>query len=240
MPTTRLTLVLPCLNEESAVGTCVARAHRLFHTTGLDGTVLVVDNGSTDCSAELAKEAGARVVTEETRGYGAALRTGIEEAETGLVVIADADGTYELEAIPRLIEPVTRNEADVVIGSRLRNIGDGAMPWLHRYVGTPVVSMLVNRAAGKKFKVRDTQSGFRAFRRDQIIDLGLTSTGMEYASEMLIRSARACYRVLELPTTYSPRIGASKFDTFADGIRHVHEIFLLSRELRASSPRAKS
>lgn len=196
---TSVTLVLPCLNEELAVGSCIERALRVFAAEGLDGSVLVVDNGSSDRSVAVAREAGARVIHEHEAGYGAALRSGFEEAETEYVVMADSDGTYELEAIPRLLEPLVNGDADVVVGSRLAGATRATMPLLHRYVGTPTISILVNRAAGRKVRFRDSQSGFRAFRRDQVVALRLASTGMEFASEMLIRCAWRNYALSRCP-----------------------------------------
>jgi glycosyltransferase involved in cell wall biosynthesis len=231
-----VTLVMPCLNEEQAVGTCVRAAMAAFCASGLRGSVLVVDNGSTDRSVEVALAAGARVVRQDESGYGAALRSGLEVATTDYVVIADADGTYELDAIPRLLQPLIDDTADVVIGSRLDAATDTTMPWLHRRLGTPVLTKLVNRAAGGRTKIRDSQSGFRALRRSQLIELGLTATGMEFATEMLIRSSWARLRIQEVPTTYHERIGQSKLDTYHDGMRHLRQILLLSPDAFASLP----
>jgi hypothetical protein len=235
-PVTQVTLVLPCLNEELAVGTCVRRALQTFRASGLDGRVIVVDNGSSDGSVEQARAEGALVVRQAEPGYGAALRSGIAFADTEYVVMADADGTYELEAIPRLLQPLVDDEADLVIGARLNDASTKSMPWLHRFVGTPVLSILVNRAAGQKIKIRDSQSGFRAFRRDQFTALPMTSTGMEFASEMLIRFAWAHYRIREVDTRYAQRIGESKLESFSDGLRHLRQILLLSPEIFATDP----
>ena len=231
-----VTVVLPCLNEEEGVGACVATTVAAFQASGIHGTVIVVDNGSTDGSVEAALAAGAHVVRQQEPGYGAALRSGVEAAETEYIVIADADGTYELDALPRLIQPLVDNDADVVMGSRLDAATGSTMPWLHRYLGTPVLTRLVNRAAGGRARIRDSQSGFRAFRRSQFVELGLTATGMEFATEMLIRSSWSRLRIREVPTTYSERIGESKLETFPDGMRHLRQILLLSPEAFASIP----
>ena len=231
-----VTLVMPCLNEELAIGICVQRAFDVMKKFELDGSVLVVDNGSTDRSVEIAHEHGARVVYQPEQGYGAALRSGFEAAETEFVIMADADGTYELEAIPRLLEPLVEGTSDLVLGSRLDNVSLKAMPWLHRFVGTPSISLLVNHASRGRIKVRDSQSGFRAFRREELAKLHLTSTGMEFASEMLIRCAWANMRITEVETTYSERIGVSKLNTFSDGMRHLRQILLLSPEAFATIP----
>jgi hypothetical protein len=234
--TTQVTVLLPCLNEESAVGGCVSRALEAMRTAGILGEVLVIDNGSTDGSVAAARAAGARVLRQAEPGYGAALRSGIAAATTEFVVMADADGTYELEAIPRLVQPLVDDEADLVLGARLNGASSETMPFLHRFLGTPVLSILVNRAAGQRLRIRDSQSGFRAFRRDQFDALSCTSTGMEFASEMLIRYAWSRYRIKEVDTHYAERIGESKLEAFSDGLRHVRQILLLSPEVFALDP----
>lgn len=231
-----VTVVLPCLNEEAGVGVCVESALAACASAGMCGTVLVVDNGSTDGSVEAALAAGARVVRQVEPGYGAALRSGLEAARTEYVVMADADGTYELSALPRLVQPLVDDEADIVMGSRLDAATISTMPWLHRYLGTPVLTRLVNRAAGGRANIRDSQSGFRAFRRSQFLALGTTATGMEFATEMLIRGSWARLRITDVPTTYSERIGKSKLETFPDGMRHLRQILFLSPEAFASIP----
>lgn len=231
-----VTLVLPCLNEEMAIGGCIKEALEVFDEAGLDGCVLVVDNGSGDRSVEVAREAGADVVLQSEPGYGAALRSGFEQAKSAYIVMADADGTYEMGAIPRMVKPLIDGTADLVVGSRLGDATNETMPWLHRYIGTPMITMLVNRATGNTGKLRDSQSGFRAFRRDQLLALDLASTGMEFASEMLIRYAWARMRIVEIPTAYSSRVGNSKLNAFSDGLRHLRQILLLSPEIFAIDP----
>lgn len=231
-----VTLVLPCLNEEKAVALCVTSALTIMRGAGIDATVIVADNGSTDQSVPLALAAGARVIHQSEPGYGAALRSGFEAAHSEYVIMADADGTYEFGAIPRLLLPLVRGEADLVMGSRLDDATVGTMPWLHRFVGTPAISYLVNRASGKRLSIRDSQSGFRAFRREELLRLHLSSTGMEFASEMLIRCAWANMRIKEVNTTYSERIGESKLNTFTDGFRHLRQISLLSPDVVMNIP----
>jgi glycosyltransferase involved in cell wall biosynthesis len=231
-----VTVVFPCLNEELAVGLCVKRALTAMRRAGIDGTVIVVDNGSTDESARLASEAGAQVIFQREPGYGAALRSGIDEAQSEFVIMADADGTYELDAIPRLLLPLVKDEADMVLGQRLSDATAATMPWLHRYVGTPAITYLVKKATKNRITIRDSQSGFRAFRREQILSLRLSSTGMEFASEMLIRSSWANLRIQEVDTKYAERIGQSKLSTFSDGLRHLRQIILLSPETAATVP----
>lgn len=225
-----VSLVLPCLNEEASVGTCVEEALEAFDRAGLVGEVVVVDNGSTDLSAQVALDAGARVVHERRRGYGRALRTGIAAARGAIVVMADADTTYDLARIPEIVRLVLDGDADLVLGARLRGVSRRSMPLLHRFVGTPILSFLVARASGGT-DVADSQTGFRAFRREALLGLGLTSAGMEFASEMLIRAARAGWRVREIDAQYRARIGASKLDPFGDGWRHLRLITLLAPDL---------
>jgi glycosyltransferase involved in cell wall biosynthesis len=228
-------VVIPCLNEEDSVTLCVREALEAMSSHGIDGEVVVVDNGSTDDSKRLATQAGARVVNEARRGYGSALRTGIAAARGTVVVMADADNTYDLSRIPDLIAPIEEGRADLVLGSRLDSATRQTMPLLHRYLGTPLLTFLMARACGRRV-VTDSQSGFRAFRRDVCLSLNLRSEGMELASEMLIRSARLGLRIEEIPTKYRPRIGESKLDTWSDGWRHLLLIFLLAPDLLLIGP----
>jgi hypothetical protein len=151
--------------------------------------------------------------------------------------MADADRTYPLSSLARLVGPVRNGDADLVLGSRMNEASRASMPFLHRFVGTPVLSFLISRAAGRRI-VGDSQSGFRAFRRDRMLGLGVTGTGMEFASEMLIRAARAQWRIEEVPTGYRERIGESKLSTFSDGWRHLQLILLLAPELLLVGPGA--
>ncbi|MGC2169612.1 MAG: glycosyltransferase family 2 protein [Acidimicrobiales bacterium] len=231
-----MTVVLPCLDEERAVGICTRSALETMRRAGLNGSVIVVDNGSTDDSARIAIEAGAQVIFEREPGYGSALRAGIDAAQSEFVIMADADGTYELDAIPRLLIPLIKGEADMVLGQRLSDATAETMPWLHRYVGTPAITYLVKKATKSKIAIRDSQSGFRAFRREQIQSLKLSSTGMEFASEMLIRSSWTNMKIEEVDTKYAVRIGESKLSTFSDGLRHLRQILLLSPETAVTIP----
>jgi hypothetical protein len=230
-----VSLILPCLNEAGSVGACVVEALDAMRGAGLRGEVVVVDNGSTDGSPELAEAAGARVVHEAHRGYGSALKAGFAAAEGEVLVMADADCTYELNRIPELVAPVIAGDADLVLGSRLDSATRSTMPLLHRFVGTPVLTFLTARACGRRV-VTDSQSGFRAFRRDVLPQMGLTTSGMELASEMLIRSARAGLRITEIQMSYRPRVGESKLSTWSDGWRHLQLIFLLAPDLLLIGP----
>jgi len=238
-PAPTVSVVLPCLNEEASVGQCVTQALAALAEAGLPGEVVVVDNGSTDRSRERALEAGARVVEEPVPGYGSALARGILAARGEVVVMADADLTYPLERLSELVLPVLAGEADIMLGSRLDAATRRSMPLLHRYVGTPALTFLIRRGCGG-MQLTDSQSGFRAFRRDRVLDLHLEGTGMEFASEMLIRASHASLRVGEVATGYRERVGESKLSTFRDGLRHVRLILRLNPHLALVAPGAVS
>ena len=225
-----VSVVLPCLNEIGSVADCVDEALRTMEEAGIAGEVIVVDNGSTDGSPQAAAAHGARVVREEHPGYGIAVRSGIQAAEGQIVVMADADWTYPLHKIPQLIEPVVRGEADLVLGERLEEANRKSMPFLHRFVGTPVLTFIIARAC-RGLKIDDSQTGFRAFRRDTMLDLGLRATGMELTSDMLIRSASAGLRITTVKTGYRERVGESKLNTLSDGIRNIQIISGLAPHL---------
>ncbi len=233
-----VTVVLPCLDEEKSVGLCVAEAQAAFGSAGLVGEVLVVDNGSTDSTLSVASAAGARVICESRRGYGNALRAGIEGAWGEVVVMADADFTYDLSLIPQLVAPVMSGKADMTVAARLRGATRRTMPFLHRFVGTPILTMLVRRVAGGDLGISDSQSGYRAFHRRRVGELGLRSTGMEFASELLIKAARRGWRIEEIQGSYRERIGRSKLNTFQDGLRHLGLIIQLAPDLILLGPGA--
>ena len=232
-----VSVVIPCLNEEASVGECVTEAIVTLAAMGVSGEVVVVDNGSTDRSMAVAADAGAVVLAEARPGYGRALRTGIEAARGAVVVMADADLTYDFTRLPELLAPILSDAADLVVGSRLNSATHRNMPPLHRYVGTPALSFLVRRA-GRHGTVSDSQSGYRAFRRSTAADMSLSSTGMEFASEMLIKAGQLGLRVAEVETGYRERVGESKLNTFRDGFRHARLIFLLAPELLLVGPGA--
>ncbi len=230
-----VSVVLPCLNEAESVGACVTAAKAALAGAGISGEVVVVDNGSTDGSPELAADAGARLVRESQRGYGSALRAGFAAARGEIVVMADADLTYDFAKIPDLLAPIQAGHADMVLGSRLGGATRQTMPFLHRFVGTPAITFLTARACGRRV-VRDSQSGYRAFRRDAVAELDLQATGMELATEMLIRAARGGLRIAEVETGYGPRVGESKLSTFSDGWRHLQLVLLLAPDLLLVGP----
>jgi glycosyltransferase involved in cell wall biosynthesis len=225
-----LSVVLPCLNEAETLATCIKKARGSMEALGVEGEIVVADNGSTDGSQSIAEGLGARVVPVPERGYGAALRTGIAAAEGRFVIMADADDSYALDDLGPFVEAL-RGGADLVMGNRFAGgIEPGAMPALHRYLGNPVLSWV-----GRLFfrvPINDFHCGMRGFRRDRIMGLGLTTVGMEFASEMVVRSAINGLNITEVPTTLKPdgRSRAPHLRTWRDGWRHL-------RFLLAFSPR---
>lgn len=226
-PVLDVSIVLPCLNEEDSVGLCVTEAYEALAAAGLTGEVIVADNGCTDRSAEVARVAGARIVEEDVPGYGAAIRAGIAVARGRVVVMADADCTYPLDRLGELVRPVLDGETDLCLGSRLSAATRHSMPFLHRFVGTPALTFLVRQGGGYA-DLTDSQSGYRAFGRAAVAGLGLRCTGMEFASEMLLRASQAGWAVREVPLGYRERVGESKLSTWRDGMRHLRLIMQLS------------
>jgi glycosyltransferase involved in cell wall biosynthesis len=219
-----VSIVMPCLNEEETVGVCVRKARSWLERSGVAGEVIVVDNGSTDGSVALAEREGARVVHERRRGYGNAYLRGFEEARGEYIVMGDSDDTYDFSDLSRLIEPLDRGY-DMVLGNRFRGgMSTEAMPWAHRYLGTPVINFLIRLFSG--VRIGDSQSGFRAFRRTAHSGMRLRSGGMELASEMLVRAARTGMRITEVPATYGVRRAPSKLSTVRDGWRHLRFLLL--------------
>jgi glycosyltransferase involved in cell wall biosynthesis len=217
-----VSVVIPCLNEAETIAECVTRAREALQTHDLHGEVIVADNGSSDGSPNLAAEAGARVVHEPRRGYGSAYLAGFGAARGEYVVMADADLTYDFGDIPRFVEELEAG-AQLVMGDRMDNIHPGAMPWLHRYVGNPILTGVLNLFF--RTGVKDAHCGMRGFRRDILPVLDLRTTGMEFASEMVIRAAKERLDIRQLPIEYHPRGGESKLSSFRDGWRHLR--FLL-------------
>ncbi len=218
----KVSVVIPGLDEAQTIEECVRRARAGLDAAGLHGEVVVADNNSTDGSGELAERAGARVVHEARPGYGSAYLAGFAAARGELVVMADADLTYDFAEIPRFVAELDAG-AQLVMGDRMDNIQPGAMPWLHRYVGNPVLTGVLN--VFFRTGVSDAHCGMRGFRRDILPILDLRTTGMEFASEMVIRAAKEQMRIAELPIEYHPRGGESKLSSFRDGWRHLR--FLL-------------
>jgi glycosyltransferase involved in cell wall biosynthesis len=222
-----VSVVMPCLNEAESVGRCVEKAWRALREMGVSGEVIVVDNGSKDGSPEIAERAGARVVHERRRGYGSAYLRGFAEARGRYLVMGDSDDSYDFLALPDFISPLRDDGYDMVIGSRLKGkILPGAMPWSHRYIGNPILSGMLRLLF--RTSVSDSHCGMRAFTREAYERMRLQTTGMEFASEMVVSSLRAELKIHEIPITYHPRIGDSKLDGFRDAWRHVRFMLMFS------------
>ena len=217
-----VSVVIPCLNEAGNIEECVKAALAAIEAMDVHGEVIVADNDSEDDSARLAERAGARVVVEPRRGYGSAYLAGFAASTGRYIVMADADLTYDFNEIPRFVSEL-EDGAELVMGDRMENIQPGAMPWLHRYIGNPLLSGLLNFFF--RTGVSDAHCGMRALRRDVLPRLDLRTTGMEFASEMVIRASKENLKIAEFPIEYHPRGGESKLSSFRDGWRHLR--FLL-------------
>jgi len=221
-----ISLVIPCLDEEQSIGGCIDQALAAFHESGIVGEVVVADNGSSDRSVEIAAGHGARVVHAPVKGYGSALRKGIEEARGAFIVLGDADGSHDFSEIPRFVAK-WREGYEFVVGNRFDGeIKDGAMPWHHKYVGTPILSGLLRLFFGAG--VGDINCGMRGMTRDIARRLDFRTTGMEFSSESLIKAAKAGARLAEVPITMWPdrRDRPPHLRSFHDGWRHLRFIFL--------------
>jgi glycosyltransferase involved in cell wall biosynthesis len=213
-----VSVVIPCYNEAQSIEACVRGARAVLAEHEIPGEVIVADNDSDDGSGELAEGAGATVVHEARRGYGSAYLAGFAAARGKYIVTADADQTYDFGDIPRFIAQLD-DGADMVIGNRMNNIGEGAMPWMNRYIGNPILSGMLNLLY--RSGIRDAHCGMRALRRDKLPVLRLRSTGMEFASEMVVRAVKEGLAVSQFDINYSPREGESKLSPFRDAWRHV-------------------
>ena len=221
-------MVMPCLNEAETVATCVRKAMGFLQESGISGEVVVADNGSTDGSQRLAEQAGARVVPISDKGYGNALMGGILAANGEYVIMGDADDSYDFTHLMPFVEQL-RQGADLVMGNRFKGgIAPGAMPPLHKYLGNPVLSFI-----GRLFfrsKAGDFHCGLRGFNRDSVLALNLQATGMEFASEMVVKATLARQRVTEVPTTLA-KDGRSRpphLRSWRDGWRHLRFLLLFS------------
>jgi glycosyltransferase involved in cell wall biosynthesis len=222
----QISVIVPCLNEEQAVGNVVDKAFEGIRRSGRPGEVVVVDNASTDSSADVAAARGAVVVSEPRRGYGSAYLAGLEAARGEYLVMGDADDTYPLDDLSEFVDRLDNGD-DLVIGSRFKGTIHGdAMPFLNRFVGNPVLTGMLNVLFG--VKVSDAHCGMRAVRRQALPVLDLHSTGMEFASEMVFKAYRRGLSVSEIPIDYYPRVGESKLHRFGDAWRHVRFMLLYS------------
>lgn len=223
-----VSVVMPCLNEEETIGTCIRKALGCFKKHGIKGEVVVSDNGSSDRSIEISEDLGARVVHIEEKGYGNALRKGIESANGKYVIMGDSDDSYDFSDLFRFVE-LLRKGKDLVMGTRLKGkIMPGAMPWLNRYIGNPFLSGFLNLLF--RTGVSDAHCGLRGFSKDAYIRMDLQTTGMEFASEMVIKASKIGLEIAEIPITLFPdgRSRPPHLRRFRDGWRHLRFMLLFS------------
>ncbi|MBC7099529.1 glycosyltransferase family 2 protein [Candidatus Bipolaricaulota bacterium] len=224
-----ISVIIPALNEEGVVGKTIKSVPvDKLEDKGFKVEIVVVDNASEDNTALEAKEAGAKVVKEEKRGYGNAYQRGFKEAKGDIIIMADADSTYPMEMIPEFIKPILEGY-DFVIGDRLNGmIEDGAMPALHRYIGNPLLSKMLNILFNNN--ITDTHCGMRAIRRETLKKLDLKAPGMEFAIEMVIEATEKNLKIKEIPIPYRRRQGEAKLHSFKDGWRHIK--YMLKRKFK--------
>jgi glycosyltransferase involved in cell wall biosynthesis len=223
-----LSVVMPCLNEAETLEICIKKALAFFEKENINGEVVISDNGSTDGSQEIAKKNGVRLVHAKEKGYGAALREGINNAKGTYVIMGDADDSYDFSNLMPFVNEL-RNSCDLVMGNRFKGgVKKGAMPFIHKYLGNPVLSFI-----GRLFfriKIKDFHCGLRGFRKDAYEKMNLHTTGMEFASEMVVKAALHKMRIVEVPTTLSPdgRTRPPHLRTWRDGWRHLRFLLMFS------------
>jgi len=215
----KVSIVLPCFNEEKTIGICIEKAKKAIEKTGLVGEIIVVDNNSSDASAKIAKSKGARVVKESEKGYGAACLTGFEKAQGEIIVVADSDNTYNLEEAPKLIDALGGSNG-FVIGSRfMGKMQEGAMTGLHKHIGNPFLTGIFNILFSTNLS--DTHSGFRAIKKSTLQKLELKEKGFNLTLEMIAKAKKQNIGFEEIPINYYKRSAPSKLSSFRDGFRHV-------------------
>lgn len=219
-----VSIIIPCMNEEKTIGVCIKKALASLEQEGLDGEIIISDNSS-DNSRDIARKLGAIIVIPKNRGYGNAFLEGFRYAKGKYVLLTDADDTYDLMEMPKFMKPLIDNEADFVMGTRLKgHIKKGSMPWLHRYIGNPILTGTLNELF--KTNISDSHCGMRSITKEAYDKLDLKSEGMEFASEMIIEAARKRLRITEVPITYYPRLTPSKLHSWGDGWRHLRFMML--------------
>lgn len=221
-----VSVVMPCLNEEEGIGNSIKKAKEAIKKHKLSAEIVVADNGSTDNSVKIAKKLGARVVFQKEKGYGSAYLKGLAAAKGEYIIIGDSDDTYDFREINKFISPLKKGY-DLVIGSRFRGkILPGAMSWSHRYLGNPILSAMIRLMFG--INISDSQCGMRAFTKEVFKKLELKTTGMEFASEMLVKALEKKMKIFEVPIRYYPRKGKSKLSGVKDAWRHIRFLLMYS------------
>jgi glycosyltransferase involved in cell wall biosynthesis len=221
-----VSVVMPCLNEEAAIGACIEKIRRTFDEAGLDGEIVVCDNGSTDRSVAIAESLGARVVHQPERGYGNAYLKGFDSARGKYLVMGDADDTYDFTMIPRFLKALREDGTAFVTGSRYLGGGQGNITALHRWFGNPALTRILNALFGTRYT--DVYCGFRAFSREAYERIRPVSPGMEFNLELAINAGLAGLKTVEIPIVLAPRKGESKLRTFRDGWRSLRMMLLYS------------
>ncbi|MBZ9578025.1 glycosyltransferase family 2 protein [Patescibacteria group bacterium] len=221
-----VSIILPCLNEEQSLGTCLEKIKKVVRKNNLNAEIIVVDNGSTDNSCKIAKRKKVKIIYEPKRGYGSAFLKGFEVAKGKYFFCADSDGSYDFREIPRFIEELKKG-SDFVIGDRFKGkVKKGAMPWFHRYIGNPMLSGILRLFF--KTKIQDVHCGMRTITKKALKELNLRATGMEFASEMVIQAVKKNLKTKEIPIDYHKRKGTSKLKSFRDGWKHLRFMLLYS------------
>lgn len=214
---------MPCLNEQETIGTCIQKANSALKSLGIQGEIVIADNGSADDSVAIAERLGARIVHQPQRGYGAAYLAGLGTAQGKYIVIGDSDDTYDFTDLERFLAPL-ENGYDLVIGNRFKGkMHPNAMPWTNRHIGNPILSGLLRLLF--RTHIADSHCGMRSFTVDAYKRMGLQTTGMEFASEMVVQAVQVGLNILEIPIDYAPRAGVSKLHPIQDAYRHIR--FLL-------------
>lgn len=224
-----ISIILPCLNEELALPSCLDEIERVIQMHNLDAEIIIVDNGSTDMTVSVAedrikKNSAIHLYNEDRRGYGSAYTTGFSKASGKTIIMADADTTYDFDEIPKFISKIEAG-ADLVVGNRFASVIEkGVMPWHHQYIGNPFLSFLVKKLCN--VKIHDIHCGMRAITRNAFDIIKPHTQGMEFASEVIIKAAAHGLQIEEIPIQYRKRTGSSKLRWFRDGTRHVFFILL--------------
>lgn len=229
----KISIIIPCLNEEKAIGVCLDKTLKTVSLNNLNAEIIVVDNGSTDASVSIVKDYISKnqiinLVEENERGYGSAYLAGIKNSTGDIIVMADGDNTYDFSEIPEFISKIENEDLDLVVGNRFvrdNSLGE-IMPFLNRWVGNPILSFLTKLFF--KIKLNDIHCGIRAIKKESLNKIKLNTTGMEFASEMIVKAAKNNLKMTEIPVNYHERIGDSKLNPFVDGWRHLRFLFLYS------------
>jgi len=221
-----ISTVIPCLNEENSIEQCIAKVKQSYNDLNIDGEIIVVDNGSSDNTAKIAGATGVKALYCKERGYGNALRCGFRNASGKYIFMADGDNSYNFAEIPKFYKTITKTHADMLTGSRLKGVIEkGAMPLLHRYIGTPFLTFLFNILFNEH--ISDINCGMRMFKKSCLDKIEFKTTGMEFASELFVQFKKNKFLIMEIPINlYKTTCRKSKLNPFRDGFRHL--VYLMS------------